>query len=147
MPVLAQNKRARFEYTILEKFEAGLSLTGAEVKSVRNGGCKLDDAFVVFHNNTITLLNAHIAPYKYASNSTESTAKRSRILLLHKKEISYLRGKTAISGLTIVPLSLYTKGRHIKVEIALVKGKKLFEKKAVKKQRDLDRDMRRELKN
>ncbi len=147
MPTLAHNKHARYEYTILETFEAGLALTGAEVKSIRNGGCKLDDAFVVFHKNTPVLLNAHVAPYRFAAEYTEMNAKRSRNLLLHKKEIAYLRGKMGVSGLTIIPVSLYTKGRQIKIEIALVKGKKLFEKKEVKKKRDLDRDLRRELKN
>lgn len=146
MPTLVYNKHARYEYTILETFEAGVSLTGAEVKSVRNGSCKLDDAFVVFQKNAPMLLNAHITPYRFAADHTEMNAKRSRELLLHKKEIAYLRGKTGVSGLTIVPVSLYTKGRQIKIEIALVKGKKLFEKKEVKKKRDLDRDMRRDMK-
>lgn len=145
MPNLAVNKKATFEYEILEKLEAGLMLTGAEVKSVRNGNIKLLGAYVTFHGTSANLLNAHISPYKYAQNE-EYEPTRSRRLLLKQKEINYLRGKLSEKGLTIIPLSVYTKGNLIKIEIGVGRGKKSFDKRESVKKRDQKREIAKKLK-
>lgn len=145
MPNLAVNKKATFEYEILEKLEAGLMLTGAEVKSVRNGNIKLLGAYVTFHGTSANLLNAHISPYKYAQNE-EYEPTRSRRLLLKQKEINYLRGKLSEKGLTIIPLSVYTKGNLIKIEIGVGRGKKTFDKRESVKKRDQKREIAKKLK-
>lgn len=143
MPTLATNRKIGYDYEALEKFEAGLSLEGWEVKSVREGGAKLEGAHIVPHKGNLVLLGAHIAPYKKASKQTPVDPLRSRPLLLHTKEIRYLIGKTQEKGLTLVPYSIYTRGQRIKVEFWLARGKKTFEKREKIKQRDLDRDARR----
>lgn len=146
MPVLAKNKKAYFEYEILDTLEAGLVLTGQETKSIRKGGAKLDGSYVTFHKGKPQLTNAHISKYRYAGQLTEYDPTRSRALLLKTKEISYLRGKSEEKGLTIVPLSLYTRGRRIKVELGIVKGKKLHQKKQSLKDRDIYREAKRQAK-
>ena len=146
MSDLAQNKKALFDYDILEKFEAGLVLSGAEVKSAKNGQINLKGAYITFHNGSASLLNAHIAPYKQAGRIEEYDPTRSRRVLLHQKEISYLQGKLEEKGLTIVPMRVYTKSRFIKVEIALAKGKQQFDKRESIKKRDTDREMKRVMK-
>lgn len=146
MPVYAKNKRAHYDYDIVETYEAGLKLTGQEVKSVRAGQAKLAGAFVTFHNDHALLTNGHIAKYRYAATLLDYDPTHSRTLLLKKKEIAYLRGKSTEKGLTIIPLSLYTKGRHIKLEIGLAKGKHTFDKREKIKKRDQDRELRRSLK-
>lgn len=143
MPHLATNKKARFDYEILDTYEAGLVLTGQEVKSVRAGNVKLTGGYVTFHGDEAMLTNAHISPYKFAAKIEEYDPTRSRKLLLKHKEISYLREKLHEKGLTIVPLSLYTKGRHIKLEIGVAKGKKTFDKRESIKKRELDREVGR----
>jgi len=143
MPDYAYNRKASFEYDILEKFEAGLVLTGPEVKSIRGSGLSLNGVFVTFHNQEGWLVNLHIPRCKYASSSVAHEPDRSRKLLLNKKEISYLTGKLAVKGLTIIPLRLYNKARHLKVEIALVRGKKKHDKREKIKRRDLDRQIQR----
>lgn len=140
---LAINRQARFDYQILEKYEAGLALSGPEVKSVKGGQISLKGAYVTFHKGNAYLLNAHIAPYKQAGNSPNYDPTRSRQLLLHKKELRYLQGKLEEKGLTIVPLRVYTRGYLVKVEIALAKGKKQFDKRESIKKRDTEREMRR----
>lgn len=145
MPNLAINKKATFEYEILEKLEAGLMLTGAEVKSVRNGNIRLLGAYVTFHGTSANLLNAHISPYKYAQNE-EYDPTVSRRLLLKQKEINYLRGKLSEKGLTIIPLSVYTKGNLIKIEIGVGRGKKTFDKRESVKKRDQKREIAKKLK-
>lgn len=145
MPVYAVNKKARFEYEILETLEAGLVLTGPEVKSTRNKQIKLSGSFVTVHEGVVYLLNTHISKYKY-STLQDYEPERSKKLLLSKKQIAYLTAKLQEKGLTIVPLSVYTKGRKIKVEIGIGKGKKQFDKKRVLKERQEGRDMRRALK-
>ena len=142
MPTLAVNKKVRFEYDILETLEAGIVLHGSEVKSIRNGGAKLEGSFVTIHGNTPTILNLHIAPYRYAPDPSY-IPDTTRTLLLHHKEISYLRGKIQEDGLTIIPISLYTKARMIKLEIGIARGKKLHDKRETIKNRDLDRDLKR----
>jgi SsrA-binding protein len=143
MPTLATNRKAKFEYACLEKFEAGLALTGQEVKSVRAGGAKIDNGYVVGQKGGLWLIGANIAPYKKASNLKNYDPGQSRQLLLHGKEMRYLMGKLSEKGLTLIPTSLYTRGNRIKLEIWLAKGKKTFEKRQAIKNRDLDRETKR----
>lgn len=146
MPTYALNKKARFDYEILEDLEVGLVLTGPEVKSIRGKHVKLTGSFVTIHDGQLCVTNMHISPYAYAPNKNyDPTA--SRILLASKKEIAYLQGKLQEKGLTIVPLSLYTKGRHIKMKIGVARGKKNYDKKRVIKERELDREARRAIKD
>lgn len=144
---LAVNRQVRFDYEILEKLEAGLVLTGAEVKSAKAGQMSLKGAYIIFHNGSADLLNAHIAPYKQAGNIEGYDPTHTRRVLLHQKEIAYLQGKLEEKGLTIVPLRVYTKNRFVKVEIALAKGKQQFDKRESIKKRDNDREMKRMLKS
>jgi len=146
MPQLAQNKKARFDYEILETYEAGLVLSGQEVKSIRAGGAKLTGSFVTFHGEQARLTNASIGKYAYAGNAESYDPTQSRKLLLKKKELHYLRERTEEKGLTIIPLSLYTKGSKIKIEIAIVRGKKKYDKKEAIKKRDVQREMKRAMK-
>lgn len=144
MSTLAENKQARFDYEILEKFEAGIALSGHEVKAVRNGQINLKGSYVVFTGGNPTLLNAHISPYAHASKMVAYDPTQSRRLLLNKSEIKHLRERLEEKGLTIVPLSVYTSNHLIKVQIGLAKGKQLHDKRETIKKRDLDRDARRE---
>jgi SsrA-binding protein len=146
MPIYAKNKKAKFDYDILDTLEAGLVLTGQEVKAIRNGQAKLTGAFVTFHKNKPVLTNAHISKYKHAGILSDYDPEQSRALLLKKKEIDYLRGKSQEKGLTIVPLSLYTRGSHIKVEIGIGKGKKRYDKRRTIKERESKREIARKLK-
>ena len=146
MPTYATNKRARFDYDILDTTEAGLVLTGPEVKSIRMQSVKLLGAFVTFHDNNALLTNLHISKYAKASTIQNYDPDRSRKLLLKKKEIDYLRGRAHEQGLTIIPLSLYTKGPLIKLEIGVARGRKKFDKREKIKKRDIARDMAREKK-
>ena len=146
MPNYAINKKAGFDYEFLEKYEAGLALTGQEVKSIRTGHVSLNGSFVTFYNNQPYLINTHIPPYRFAGKLKNYEPERSRALLLKEKEISYLRGKIQEKGLTIVPISLYTKGRHIKLEIAVARGKKKYDKRETIKKRELDREIGKKLK-
>jgi SsrA-binding protein len=147
MPTYAKNKKARFDYEILQNVEAGLVLSGQEVKSVRAGQMNLSGAFVSFMKDEAYLTNAHIPKYKYAGSVEGYDPDRSRKLLLKTKEIAYLQGKKQEKGLTIVPLSVYTSGRHIKLDIGVARGKKQFDKKRVKKDRDIEREARRAIKD
>ena len=135
------NRRARYDYQLLEKFEAGIALTGPEVKSVKNGHLHLEEAFGRFINGELWLVNAHIHPYRFADNR-EYDPRRSRKLLLHRNELLKLAHESKHRGLTIVPVSCYTKGNKIKLEIALAKGKKKYEKKEAIKKRDIEREIR-----
>jgi len=146
MPVYATNKKARFDYEILEKIEAGLVLSGMEVKSIRTGTISLKSSFVTFHKNDAFLTNFHIPKYKYSGKVLDYEPEKSIKLLLKKREIDYLRGKSEEKGLTIVPISVYTKGRHIKVEIAVCKGKKKYDKREATKKRDIKRELARKMK-
>ncbi|MBT3418765.1 MAG: SsrA-binding protein SmpB [Candidatus Magasanikbacteria bacterium] len=146
MPTYAKNKKVFHDYEVLKTLEAGLMLSGQEVKSVRDGQINLKGSYVTFHKETPMLTNAHIAPYKFANLKGEYEPTRSRTLLFHKKEIAYLRGKIEEKGLTIVPLSVYTKGRHIKVEVAIVKGKKKYDKRQSIKTREQKRETARIMK-
>jgi SsrA-binding protein len=146
MPTLAQNKKALFDYEILDDWEAGLVLSGQEVKAVRAGQMSLKGAFVHVKADGVWLVNAHIPKYSKAGPLPGYDPDQSRKLLLHAREIDKIRGKLDTKGLTIVPISAYTKGSRIKIKIGLARGKKQFQKKEVKKQRDIDRDLRRSLK-
>lgn len=138
------NKKAFFDYEITERFEAGISLIGAEVKAIRLGHADLTGSFVKIIGSEAYLVNAKIFPYQYGRPENYDE-RRTRKLLLHKKEIIFLKSKTEGSNLSIVPLSLYTTKTFIKVELALGKGKKKFDKKEAKKKKDLDREVEHEL--
>ena len=142
---LAYNKRAVFDYDLLEKFEAGLSLLGTEVKSVRAGHMSLRGAFVTIHNGEAILTNATIPPWQVANTEENYDPTRPRRLLLKKAEIEHLVGSNQTQGLTIVPIRVYSKRSKLKLEIALAKGKRKFEKKEAKKERDIKRDVDRML--
>jgi SsrA-binding protein len=140
------NRKASHEYTLLEKFEAGIALTGPEVKSIKVGHISLKESFVKLRDGEAWLHNAHVNPYPYADNRDYDPS-RTRKLLLHKNELLKLAQKTKQKSLTIVPVSCYTKGRHIKVEIALARGKKRHEKREAKRRKDIQREVERELKS
>lgn len=140
------NRRAYFDYEILEKFEAGINLTGAEVKSVKGGHMSLDGAFVRIIGSEAYLVNAQIFPYSQARLENYEP-RRTRKLLLHKKEIIALKTKTEQSGLTLLPLSCYNKRAFVKLEIALARGKKKYEKREALKRRDIDRQTEEELRS
>jgi SsrA-binding protein len=142
----AENRKARFNYEFLEKYETGIELLGTEVKSVRNGQMSLEGAFVIVRGGEAYLINANIPPYQVKNAPTDYDPLRNRKLLLTKKENAELSGSEKNKSLTIVPISVYNKGRKIKVEIALVKGKKKFDKRETLKKRDTDREIRREIK-
>jgi len=139
----AENRKAQFNYEILEKYEAGIELLGVEVKSVRGGQMSLEGAFVIVRGGEAYLINANISPYQVKNTPKDYDSLRNRRILLTKKEIIELAGSEKNKSLTIVPISVYNKGRKIKVEIALVKGKKKFDKRETLKKRDTDREIRR----
>lgn len=134
------NRKARYNYSLFEKFEVGVVLTGPEVKSLKAGNASLAESFVRIIDGEAWLLNAHINPYPYADNRNYN-ARRSRKLLLHKKELLKLQQKTKMKSLTLVPVSCYTKGRNIKLEIALARGKKKYDKREAIKRRDIEREL------
>lgn len=138
---LASNRRARHDYHILETFEAGLELTGTEVKSARQGKVQLKDSFVEFRNSEAFLVGAHISPYSHG-NRENHDPERSRRLLLSRRELGKLFGRAEVKGLTVIPLEVYLKGNWIKVEVGLAEGKKEFDKREAEKKREMDREMR-----
>ncbi len=146
MPTYAINKKVRFDYEILEELEAGLVLTGPEVKSIRGKQLKLSGGFITIHKNEAILSNVNIPLYKYATVK-DYNPERTRKLLLNRKEITYLTTKSQEKGLTIVPLSVYTKGQHIKLKIGIAKGKKIRDKRRVIKEREQKREDSRAMKN
>lgn len=146
MDALATNDRARYDYELLDTLEAGLVLSGQEVKSAKTGHFKLKGAHVAFHDGEAMLVGAHIAKYPKAGPLPDYDPERSRKLLLHKKELSRLRGKREEEGLTIVPIRAYMKAGRIKLEIAIARGKKQYEKRETIKKRDLDREARAAMK-
>jgi len=140
--MVANNRKARHLYHILETVEAGLVLTGTEVKSLRNGRANMGDAYAVVENGEVWLRNLHISPYEQG-NQFNHEPLRKRKLLLHRGDIRRLIGKTQEKGLTLIPLRLYFKKGWAKVELALVKGKKTHDKREDIAKRDADRDMAR----
>ena len=141
-----KNRKAYFDYEILEEIESGIVLTGTEIKSVRNGSINLKDSYAIVRNNEIFLLNVHISEYK-EGNIFNHNETRTRKLLLHKKEIFKLRDKIQLNGYTLVPLKLYFKGNKAKIMLGLAKGKKTYDKRESIKERDISRELKKELKN
>lgn len=143
---LAQNKKARHDYQILETIEAGLVLTGTEIKSVRERRINLKDGFAQIHNGEAWLMNVHISEYTQGNRFNHDPL-RARKLLLHKKEIQKLTGQTSEKGITIVPLKVYLKNGFAKVLLGIAKGKHDYDKRETIKKRDQEREIRRTLKN
>jgi SsrA-binding protein len=141
------NKKAHFNYEILEKLESGIELLGHEVKSIRMSHGSLEGSYVGIRGNEAFLIGANIPPYQMANTPKSYDPYRSRKLLLTKAEIKELTGKEKTKGLTIVPLSVYNKGNKIKISIGIVRGKKKHDKRETIKKRELDREVRRTLKN
>ncbi|MEA3323503.1 MAG: SsrA-binding protein SmpB [Patescibacteria group bacterium] len=146
MAILAVNRKAKFDYEFIEKYEAGLVLFGHEVKSVKTGHISLKGAFVTIHNNELFLTNALIPLYEHAGNVKKYDPNRSRKLLVKRSEIRSLIGKKAQAGLTMVPIRVYTKRNLIKLEFALARGKAKHDKRNTIKKRDIDRNIARALK-
>ena len=140
---IAKNRRALHDYEIVETFEAGIELTGTEVRSLRENNCQLTDCFALIRNGEVWLNNVHISPYSNGSIFNPNPD-RKRKLLLHKKQIRYLDAKVAEKGLALVPLKMYFKENGlVKVELALARGKKLYDKREAAAQRDAKREMDR----
>ena len=144
---IALNKKARFDYHLHERFEAGLVLTGWEVKSLRAGKAQLTDTYVLLKDGEAFLLGSNITPMNSASTHVVTDAQRTRKLLLHKKEIARLIGATQQKGQTCIPMAIYWKGNKVKCEIALATGKKDHDKRAAIKDREWDRDKQRLMKD
>ncbi len=144
--LIARNKKARFNYELGERFEAGLVLTGSEVKSLRMGKANLTDSYAKLKNGEAWLVGCHISPYPYASYDNHQP-ERPRKLLLHKRELRKLAGKIKEQGMSLIPLALYFRRGKAKVELALAKGKKLHDKRQLIKKRDQQREMERALKH
>ncbi len=147
MSTIAINKRAKFDYKLLDKYEAGLVLSGQEVKSIKTGHISLKESFVTLKDNELYLTNAHIPLYKFSGKVTNYDPTRPRKLLLKKSEIKSLIGKTKTKGLTLVPLRVYTKKRLIKLEFAIAQGKKQFDKREDIKKKEMQRKKQRALKS
>jgi SsrA-binding protein len=139
---VARNKRARHDYHVIETWEAGIVLTGTEVKSLRNGKANIADAYAIIRNGEIFLINLHIPPYEQG-NQFNHDPTRTRKLLLHRKEIRRLIGSVERQGLSLVPLEIYFKRGIAKVMLALGKGKKLHDKRDTERKRDAEREMAR----
>ena len=138
------NRKARYDYEVLDKYEVGIVLTGTEIKSIRNGNANLKDSYGVIKNGEIYLLNMHISEYK-EGNIFNHDENRTRKLLLHKNEIKKISDKVSIKGLTLVPLKLYFSKGKAKIELAVARGKHTYDKKETIKQRDLEREMKKSL--
>jgi SsrA-binding protein len=143
--LVASNRKALHDYFVEDTYEAGIALTGTETKSVRAARVNLRDGFVQIRNGEAWLLNVHISPYDFG-NRENHEPRRERRLLLHRQEIRKLQSKVAERGWTVVPLSMYLKDGRIKVEIALVRGKRLYDKRDAVAERDMDRELRRAVK-
>ena len=144
---LVENKKAHLNYEILEEYEAGLELLGGEVKSLRAKLGKLDGSHITVRGGEAYLIGATIAPYQSGNTPTDYEPMRNRKLLLTKKEIAILGAHESQKGLTIVPLRVYNKGRHLKLALGVARGKKKYDKRATLKERDTKREMQRSLKN
>ena len=145
MEIISKNKKARFNYEILERFEAGISLKGTEVKSIRSGNISLDESYAQIRDNEIFLLNLHVSPYEQGNRENHEPT-RTRKLLLHRQEIKKLIGKIQQKGLTLLPISLYIKKGIIKVELALGRGKRLVDKREDLKKKSIEREIDRYVK-
>lgn len=148
MKIISQNKKARFDYEVLDTIEAGISLLGDEVKSLRAGHINLTGSFAAVTGGELFLVNCHITPYDKAYFKNDDLAGRSRKLLIHRRELNKLIGEVSQKGITLVPLKIYFNGRSkVKVEIGLCKHKKAAGKKKSLQERDIKRETDRELKN
>lgn len=147
MPTLATNKKASFDYEFLEKFEGGLKLTGPEVKSVKAGHIQLQGSFLYLKNGELWLKGATISKYGPAGSQPGYDPVRDRKVLLHGRELKRLVGKTHEQGLTLVPISVYTRTTLVKLEFVLARGKKQYEKREEIKKRDVERELRTRMKN
>jgi len=145
MKILAENKKAYFNYQILEKLEAGISLIGQEVKSIKSRRINLAGSYVILKNSEVYLVGANVPPYQPKNIPPDYNPERSRKLLLKKSEIKYLIGKVKQKGLTLVPLRVYTKRGKIKLEFGIAKGKKKVDKRELIKKREAEREIRRAL--
>ncbi|MCD6441233.1 MAG: SsrA-binding protein SmpB [Candidatus Marinimicrobia bacterium] len=148
LSIISTNKKAYHDYHISDKIEAGIELTGSEVKSLRAGHGNLKDSYARIRRGEIFLIKAHIAPYKYSGDYDNHEAERDRRLLLHKKEINRLKRNIETKGITLIPLKLYfnEKGK-VKVELGVAKGKRLYDKRAAIAEKDMKREMDRARKN
>ncbi len=147
MSTFVRNKQAGFNYTVKDTFEAGISLTGNEVKSIKSGHGSLSEAFVVEEENQLYLIKSYLPAYQANNANDAYDPYRKRKLLLRKTEINRLVKARQVEGLTLIPIRLYNKGRLIKLEVALARGKKKSDKRETIKKRDVDRDLGRKLKN
>lgn len=139
------NRKARYDYEVLDTIEAGIVLTGTEIKSIKNGSANLKDSYAIIKNNEIFLLNMHISHYEQG-NIFNHDETRTRKLLLHKKEILKLNDKIQTQGYTLVPLKLYFKKNKAKILIGLAKGKKIYDKREAIKKKDMQKDIEKQLK-
>lgn len=146
---IVTNRRAGRDFEIFEKFEAGIALEGSEVKSIRQGKVNIKDSFARVRDGEVFVFNMHISPYSHA-DMRFIDPERSRKLLMKKREISYLYGKTQEKGLTLIPLKVYIKGRYVKLELGLARGKKIYDRrediKTREARREMDRAMKKKLK-
>ena len=144
--LIASNKKALHDYFVVQKLEAGIALTGTEVKSLRDGKANLKDSYVIFKDDEAFLFGTHISPYSHG-NLQNHDPERTRKLLLHRREIDKLRVQTTEKGLSVVPLRLYFKGGRVKTEIAVVRGKKQYDKRDTERKREADRETAAALKS
>lgn len=145
LKTIADNRKARHDYFVLESYEAGIELTGTEVKSIREGGLNLKDSWISIDDGEAYIKQMHISPYE-KGNIFNKDPLRTRKLLMHKREIMKLLGQVKQDGLTLIPISIYFKGSRVKVQVGLCKGKKLHDKRDAMAQRDAKRTIDRELK-
>lgn len=142
MKIIVKNKRAHYDFFLEEKFEAGLVLQGTEVKSLRQGQCTMSEAYCDFDKkNELYLKQLHIAPYQFGTYDNHNET-RARKLLMHDKELKYIQKSLATKGQTLIPTKIYFKGSRVKVEIALAKGKKLFDKREATKKKEVERKIK-----
>ncbi len=144
--IIADNRKARHDYFVIESYEAGIELFGTEVKSLRAGGCNLKDSYCEIDEGELFALGVHISPYEQG-NIFNKDPLRPKKLLMHKREIMKLTGLVSREGYTLVPLSLYLKGSNVKMSVGLCKGKKLYDKRDSAAKRDADRDIEKAMKN
>ena len=140
------NKKARFDYEIIDEIEAGIELTGTEIKSIRCGNANLKDSYAIIKNNEVFLLGMHISPYK-EGNIFNHDELRTRKLLLHKKEILKINNKLVLDGYTLVPIKLYFVKNKAKILLGIARGKKNYDKREAIKKRDIDRELKKQYKN
>lgn len=140
------NRKAKYDYEIFDKYEAGIVLTGTEIKSIRKGSCNLKDSYAIIKNHEAFIINMHISEYS-EGNRFNHDERRTRKLLLHKKEILKIENKINLEGYTIVPIKLYFDRGYAKIQIGVAKGKHTYNKKEAIKQRDIERDIKKQYKN